>query len=95
MERNSFDNTIQFLLDYVRQEQRNEDAGQLKGLKSDLDGQLQALMELARETPELREALLRFTGTQGQLERRHCDFHFQAGVQLGLALGGIGVLQGG
>ena len=75
------DDTIQLLVDLVEKEQRRLDQFQP-------DSQ-----DYARRFQPLRKELLGLADLHGLINCRHKHFFFRAGIQLGLALGSIAVLQ--
>ena len=74
------DDTIQLLVDLVEKEQRRLD--QFQPDSQDYARRFHALMDRFADDQPLRKELLGLA-----------DLHGQAGVQLGLALGSIAVLQ--
>ena len=79
------DDTIQLLVDLVEKEQRR--------LDQDYARRFHALMDRFADDQPLRKELLGLADLHGLIDCRHKHFFFQAGVQLGLALGSIAVLQ--
>ena len=77
------DDTIQLLVDLVEKEQRRLDQFQPDS---------QDYARFADDQP-LRKELLGLADLHGLINCRHKHFFFRAGVQLGLALGSIAVLQ--
>ena len=85
------DDTIQLLVDLVEKEQR-------RLFKFQTDSQHEPrryhdLMDRFADDQPLRKELLGLADLHGLIDCRHKHFFFQAGVQLGLALGSIAVLQ--
>ena len=80
------DDTIQLLVDLVEKEQRRLD--QFQPDSQDYARRFHALMD-----QPLRKELLGLADLHGLINCRHKHFFFRAGVQLGLALGSIAVLQ--
>ena len=78
------DDTIQLLVDLVEKEQRRLD--QFQPDSQDYARRFHALMDRFADDQPLRKELL-------GLADLHKHFFFRAGVQLGLALGSIAVLQ--
>ena len=79
------DDTIQLLVDLVEKEQRRLD--QFQPDSQDYARRFHALMDRFADDQPLRKDL------HGLINCRHKHFFFRAGVQLGLALGSIAVLQ--
>ena len=80
------DDTIQLLVDLVEKEQRRLD--QFQPDSQDYARRFHALMDRFADDQPLRKELLGLADLHGLI-----NFFFQAGVQLGLALGSIAVLQ--
>ena len=85
------DDTIQLLVDLVEKEQRRLD--QFQPDSQDYARRFHALMDRFADDQPLRKELLGLADLHGLINCRHKHFFFQAGVQLGLALGSIAVLQ--
>ena len=85
------DDTIQLLVDLVEKEQRRLD--QFQPDSQDYARRFHALMDRFADDQPLRKELLGLADLHGLIDCRHKRFFFRAGVQLGLALGSIAVLQ--
>ena len=85
------DDTIQLLVDLVEKEQRRLD--QFQPDSQDYALRFHALMDRFADDQPLRKELLGLADLHGLINCRRKHFFFQAGVQLGLALGSIAVLQ--
>ena len=83
--------TIQLLVNLVEREQRWLDRTQPDC--QDYDHRFRALLDRFADDQPLRKELLGLADLHGLINCRHKHFFFQAGVQLGLALGSIAVLQ--
>ena len=91
---NTYNSTLELLLSLVAREQRNDDAGQPHDPYAEYRRELDALLRSRQDDPALRRELIRLSDLHDALEDRHNAFHFQSGLQLGLALGSIAVLPG-
>lgn len=85
------DDTIQLLVDLVEKEKRRLD--QFQPDSQDYARRFHALMDRFADDQPLRKELLELADLHGLINCRHKHFFFRAGVQLGLALGSIAVLQ--
>lgn len=85
------DDTIQLLVDLVEKEQRWLDQSQPDC--QDYDHRFRALLDRFADDKAMRKELLGLTDLHELIGCRHKHFFFRAGVQLGLALGSIAVLQ--
>ena len=64
-----------------------------KAVHQDYARRFHALMDRFADDQPLRKELLELADLHGLINCRHKHFFFRAGVQLGLALGSIAVLQ--
>ena len=85
------DDTIQLLVNLVEREQRWLDQSQPDC--QDYDHRFRALLDRFADDKAMRKELLGLTDLHELIGCRHKRFFFRAGVQLGLALGSIAVLQ--
>ena len=90
----TYDSTLELLLNLVAQAQDRSEAAHPPAPEEDYHARLQAFLRARQDDPALRREVLRLSDLHDTLEDRHAAFHFQAGVQLGLALGRIAVLSG-
>ena len=86
------DDTIQLLVNLVEREQRWLDRTQPDC--QDYDHRFRALLDRFADDKAMRKELLGLTDLHELISCRHKRFFFQAGVQIGLALGSIAVLPG-
>ena len=90
----TYDSTLELLLNLVARAQRSCEAAAPLSPEGDYRAHLQDFLQSRQDDPALRREVLRLSDLHDALEDRHAAFHFQAGVQLGLALGRIAVLSG-
>ena len=86
------DDTIQLLVNLVEQEQRWLDRSQPDC--QEYDRRFRALLGRFDDDKAMRKELLGLTDLHEFIGCRHKRFYFQAGIQIGLALGSIAVLPG-
>ena len=85
------DDTIQLLVDLVEKEQRRLD--QFQPDSQDYARRFHALMDRFADDQPLRKERLELADLHGLINCRHKLFLVRAGVQMGVALGCIAVLQ--
>ena len=85
------DDTIQLLVDLVEKEPRRLD--QFQPDSQDYARRFHALMDRLTDDQRVRKELLGLADRHGLINCRHKHFFFRAGVQRGLAVGSIAVLQ--
>ena len=88
---NAFMRYTHISVDLVEKEQRRLD--QFQPDSQDYARRFHALMDRFTDDQPLRKELLGLADLHGLINCRHKHFFFRAGVQLGLALGSIAVLQ--
>ena len=89
MDRNTNEETMELLLDWIRRHRRDDAPDPMQG---EYDRRLQTLLTRFSKDRDLHRELLALSDLHGRLADRENDFHFRAGVQLGLALGSAAVL---
>ena len=88
-------NTLELLADMLqkRQREREENDAEYQALREEYQTLWRTFTEEHRHNRRLRREVLRLMDLHDELEGGHNQFHFQAGLQMGLELGCLRVLE--
>ena len=88
-------NTLEMLADMLQKRQRERDQNdpEYQALREAYQTLWRTFTEEHRHNRRLRREVLRLMDLHDELEEGHNRFHFQAGLQMGLELGHLRVLE--